>query len=97
MMQPEYYKTYIMQAGNIAVRTDTAEDADYTARPLMDVATKFLETAEFRPQNDQYSTVSTSIQQMVESVVSGTSPEDAMTQYATSVARAVGEDNVVEQ
>lgn len=97
MMQPEYYKTYIMQAGNIAVRTDTAEDEDYASRHLMDVATEFLETAEFRPQNDQYSTVSTSIQQMVESVVSGTSPEDAMNQYATSVARAVGEENVVEQ
>ena len=34
---------------------------------------------------------------MVESVVSGTSPEDAMTQYATDVARAVGDDNVTEK
>ena len=57
----------------------------------------FLESADFRPQNDKYSTVTTSIQTMVESVVSGTSPEDAMTQYATDVARAVGDDNVTEK
>lgn len=97
MMQPDIYQQYIMQAGNICTRTDTAETEEYSSQPLFDIATEFLETAEFRPQNDQYSTVSTSIQQMVESVVSGTSPEDAMTQYATSVARAVGEENVVEQ
>lgn len=97
MMKPDIYQKYIMQAGNICTRTDTAETEEYSSQPLFDIATEFLETAEFRPQNDQYSTVSTSIQQMVESVVSGTSPEDAMAQYATSVARAVGEENVVEQ
>ena len=97
MMQPDIYLKYILQAGNICTRTDTAEEEEYKSQPLFETATEFLETAEFRPQNDQYSTVSTSIQQMVESVVSGTSPEDAMNQYATSVARAVGEDNVVEQ
>lgn len=96
MMKPEIYKTYIMQAGNIAVRTDTAEDADYAAQPFFKTATDFLVTADFRPQNDQYSTVSTSIQKMVESVVSGTSPEDAMAQYATDVARDVGDENVAQ-
>ena len=96
MMSPEYYKTYILQSGNIAVRTDTAEDPDYASQPLFDIATAFLETADFRPQNDQYSTVSTSIQKMVESVVSGTSPEDAMAQYATDVARDVGDENVAQ-
>ena len=97
MMQPDIYLDYILQAGNCCVRTDTAQEEEYTAQPFMATATEFLETADFRPQNDQYSTVSTSIQQMVESVVSGTSPEDAMTQYGTSVARAVGEENTVEQ
>lgn len=97
MMQPEYYQEYIMQAGNLCTRTDTAENEEYLSRHLMGTFTEFLETADFRPQNDQYSTVSTCIQQMVEAVVSGTSPDDAMAQYATSVARAVGDDNVTEQ
>ncbi|NCB91635.1 MAG: extracellular solute-binding protein [Clostridia bacterium] len=96
VMSPEFYLQYIMQAGNIAVRTDTAEEAEYTAQPLFGIATQFLETADFRPQNDQYSTVSTSIQKMVESVVSGTSPEDAMKQYGTDVARDVGDENVAQ-
>ena len=78
-------------------KPSSAETEEYSSQPLFDIATEFLETAEFRPQNDQYSTVSTCIQQMVEAVVSGTSPDDAMAQYATSVARAVGDDNVTEQ
>ena len=37
------------------------------------------------------------IQTMVEAVVSGSTPEDAMNQYAMDVARVVGDDNVVEK
>lgn len=93
---PEY-KTYIMQAGNTSVRTDIAEDEDYASQPFMAQAAEFLDVAAFRPQNDQYSTVSTSIQQMVEAVASGDTPENAMKQYATSVANAVGEENTTKQ
>lgn len=91
------YKTYIMQAGNTSVRTDIAEDEDYASQPFMTQAAEFLDVAAFRPQNDQYSTVSTSIQQMVEAVASGDTPENAMKQYATSVANAVGEENTTKQ
>ena len=91
------YKTYIMQAGNTSVRTDIAEDEDYASQPFMAQAAEFLDVAAFRPQNDQYSTVSTSIQQMVEAVASGDTPENAMKQYATSVANAVGEENTTKQ
>lgn len=94
LMNPDNYLQGILDQGNICTRTDIAENADYSAQPFFQQATEFLETADFRPQNDQYSTVSTSIQKMVESVVSGTSPEDAMKQYGTDVARDVGDDNV---
>lgn len=97
MMSPEIYLESILNQGNICTRTDTAEEEEYIAQPFFETATKFLETADFRPQNDQYSTVSTSIQAMVESVVSGTSPADAMNQYHTEVARVVGEDNTVQK
>ena len=56
----------------------------------MTQAAEFLDVAAFRPQNDPYSTVSTSIQQMVEAVASGDTPENAMKQYATSVANIEG-------
>ena len=97
MMSPEVYLKTILDQGNICTRTDVAEEADYVAQPFFEKATSFLDTAYFRPQNDQYSSVSTYIQSMVESVVSGTSVEDAMKQYNTDVSRTVSEDNVAEQ
>lgn len=97
MMSPEVYLQAILDQGNICTRTDTAEESEYVAQPFFATATKFLETADFRPQNDQYSSVSTCIQSMVESVVSGTKIEDAMRQYNTDVVRTVGEENVVQK
>lgn len=97
LMSYDCYKAYILQAGSVCTRTDIAEDEDYAAQPFMDIAAGFLEGAAFRPQNDQYSTVSTSIQQMVEAVVSGDSVDNAVAQYATSVANSVGEENTVKQ
>lgn len=97
LMDPSVYTKSIIAMGNIATRTDTAKDETYITAPFKGIATDFLASAEFRPQNDQYSSVSTHIQSMVEAVVSGTSPEAAMAQYATDVARTVGDDNVVEK
>lgn len=97
LMDPSVYTKAVIAQGNIATRTDVATDAEYSSAPFKQIATDFLASADFRPQNDQYSSVSTSIQSMVEAVVSGTSPEAAMAQYATDVARTVGDDNVVEK
>lgn len=97
LMDPSVYTKAVIAQGNIATRSDVATDAEYSAKPFKQISTEFLETAEFRPQNDQYSTVTTSIQSMVEAVVSGTSPEDAIAQYATEVKRAVGDENTVEK
>lgn len=94
LMKPENYLPGILAQGNLCTRTDVAEMEEYAAEPFLKTATDFLNTADFRPQNDQYSTVSTSIPQMVEAVVSGTSPEDAMKQYGVEVVRNVGEENV---
>ena len=97
LMDPSVYTKAVIAQGNIATRTDVAKDPEYAAKPFKQISTDFLATAEFRPQNDQYSTVSTSIQSMVEAVVSGTSPEDAIAQYGTEVKRAVGDDETVEK
>lgn len=97
-MQPEVYTDGIILNGSIATRTDAAQDEKYTSDVALSRATELLEgDAYFRPQNEQYSVVTTSIQTMVESVVSGSTPEEAMSQYAMDVARVVGDDNVVEK
>lgn len=98
LMDPEKaYTKAILEMGNICTRTDVAGMDEYAAQPFFEIATQFLETADFRPQNDQYSSVSTSIQTMVESVVTGTGIDDAMAQYAADVTRVVGDDAVIEK
>ena len=95
LMDLEVYTDAIISLGSIATRSDIATDAAYTDQPFMQTATDFLKSAAFRPKNDQYSAVSTHIQTMVESVVSGTSPADAMATYGVDVTRTVGDDEVV--
>ena len=98
LMDPQSsYLDAILAQGNICTRTDVTTMDKYKSQPFFDTATKFLETADFRPQNDQYSSVSTCIQTMVESVVSGTSIDAALTQYASDVERTVGNDKVIQQ
>jgi len=96
-MSYDVYLDAIISQGNIATRTDIASDETYSSQPFMEKCTSFLSGAFYRPRNSQYSTVTTHIQTMVESVVSGTSPEDAMAQYKADVTNSVGEENVVEK
>lgn len=96
LMDPEGgYLDSIIAQGNICTRTDILDVPQYANQPYFRLATKLLETAAFRPQNDQYPSVSTCIQTMVESVVSGTSIQDAIDQYGKDVTRIVGASNVV--
>ncbi len=96
-MSYDVYLDTIIAQGNIATRTDIAKDASYSSQPFMETCTGFLSGAFYRPRNSQYTTVTTHIQTMVESVVSGTSPEDAMAQYQSDVTNSVGAENVVEK
>lgn len=97
MMSVEQYVPAVMNMGSIATRQDVATDPVYAEQPFMTTATEFLVSADFRPKDDKYPVVSTHIQTMVESVVSGTSPADAMAQYELDVTGAVGADNVVKK
>jgi multiple sugar transport system substrate-binding protein len=74
-----------------------AKDPEYTKMPFNEIATEYLQNAEFRPAQDKYPEVSTQIQTMVESVTTGTSPEDALKKYAQDVTRIAGEENVTEK
>lgn len=87
----------VMSSGNITVRADVAKDPEYTKMPFNEIATEYLQNAEFRPAQEKYPEVSTQIQTMVESVATGTSPADAMNKYAQDVTRIVGADHIVEK
>ncbi len=82
--------------GTLTTRTDVAQDSAYTSIPFNGIASKFLETAQFRPADSNYPKVSTAIQTMVESVVTSTkTPEQAMATYASDVKQIVGTDHTV--
>jgi multiple sugar transport system substrate-binding protein len=95
LMDPTVYVDALVAMGSIGTRTDIVENVKYSTMPFIQTATEYLKVASFRPKDSKYSAVSSHIQTMVESVVSGTSPEDAMATYAVDVTRTVGEDNVI--
>ncbi|MBP1894222.1 ABC-type glycerol-3-phosphate transport system substrate-binding protein [Paenibacillus lactis] len=96
-LNKENTQKLVMSSGNITVRADVAKDPEYTKMPFNEIATEYLQNAEFRPAQEKYPEVSTQIQTMVESVATGTSPADAMNKYAQDVTRIVGAEKVVEK
>jgi multiple sugar transport system substrate-binding protein len=63
---------------------------------LTETAKTLLPITTARPNDANYNKVSTEIQRMTESVVSGEmSPEDAMAQYKAAIVAIVGEENTV--
>jgi multiple sugar transport system substrate-binding protein len=95
LMDPEVYVNAVISLGSIGTRTDIVDNEKYSTLPFIQTATDYLKVASFRPKDSRYSAVSSHIQTMVESVVSGTSPADAMATYGVDVTRTVGEDNVI--
>ena len=95
LMEPAVYEEAIVALGSIGTRADMVANQKYAAMPFIQTATEYLKVASFRPKDSKYAAVSAHIQTMVESVVSGTNPVDAMATYGVDVARTVGEDNVI--
>ncbi|UNK17180.1 ABC transporter substrate-binding protein [Paenibacillus sp. N3/727] len=96
-LNKENTQKLVIASGNITVRADVAKDPEYTKMPFNEIATEYLQNAEFRPAQEKYPEVSTQIQTMVESVATGTSPSDAMNKYAQDVTRIAGGDHVMEK
>ncbi|MBE5966191.1 MAG: extracellular solute-binding protein [Lachnospiraceae bacterium] len=95
LMEPDIYVDALIAMGSIGTRADIADNKKYVSMPFIQTATEYLEAAYFRPKDSKYPAVSSHIQAMVEAVVSGTSPADAMATYGVDVTRTVGEDNVI--
>lgn len=81
-------------SGFLTVRKDVAADESYLSIPFNKQATEMLKNAIFRPAVDKYSSVTTEIQIMVESVVTGKTVDEAITKYGQDVTRIVGSDKV---
>lgn len=96
-LNKENTQNLVTKSGSLTVRADVAKDPGYTELPFNELATDYLQNADFRPSHDKYPEVSTQIQTMVESVATGTSPADAMNKYALDVTRIVGKDHVTEK
>lgn len=94
----EHQLDYVLQTGDMTVRSDVAESEDYLNQEISNYeeASEILEYTHFRPTADDYATISTHIQEVVEGVASGTfTPEEAAQQYQEGLVRIVGEDNVI--
>ncbi|MBU9747098.1 extracellular solute-binding protein [Lachnospiraceae bacterium ASD3451] len=95
MDNKEQVVTYMMECGQLPTIdvSDAANYGDLSSRPFMQEATELLQNAQYRPHNEKYSEVSTFLSQMVNSVVCGNDPAEALENYSQSVISIVGEEN----
>lgn len=94
-MTPENALTYHQEAGQIAVRSDVAEDQEYLDyNPSFEFFSSLVEYTHFRPATPDYSQISSNIPVATESVITGqASPEDAQSTYDEALIGIVGEEN----
>ncbi|AXK47173.1 extracellular solute-binding protein [Brachybacterium saurashtrense] len=88
---------YAIADNHITVRADVAEDEEYLGySPAVEYFTDLLETAYYRPALPAYPEVSSAIQEAMEAVMTGTSPEAAAAAYDATVTEIVGPEHVQE-
>ena len=82
----------------IAVRTDVAEDPEYTeTNPTTEFFTDLVDVTNFRPATSDYPKVSNEIMVAMESVMTGQqTPEEAAAVYDEAVTGIVGEENTTQ-
>jgi len=82
----------------IAVRTDVAEDPEYTkTNPTTEFFTDLVDVTNFRPATSDYPKVSNEIMVAMEAVMTGQqTPEEAAAAYDEAVAGIVGDENTVQ-
>jgi multiple sugar transport system substrate-binding protein len=88
---------YAIADNHITVREDVAADERYLGySPAVEYFTDQLENAYYRPALPAYPEVSSAIQEAMEAVMTGSTPEDAAAAYDATVLDIVGEDDVQE-
>jgi multiple sugar transport system substrate-binding protein len=82
------------ESAQITARNDVNAEV-LTGDPLLSfIAEEVLPVTHFRPSLEVYPQVSVALQEAVESVVTGTSPEDAAAEYQAALEEIVGADAV---
>ncbi|WP_454852033.1 extracellular solute-binding protein [Promicromonospora soli] len=85
-------------ASQIAVRTDVAEDPEYTkTNPTTEFFTDLVDVTHFRPATSDYPKVSNEIMVAMEAVMTGQqTPEEAAAAYDEAVTGIVGDENTTQ-
>lgn len=94
----EHQLAYVLQTGDMTVRTDVAESEGYLNQDISNYeqANEILQYTNFRPTADDYATISTHIQEVVEALASGAiTPDEAVQQYTDGLIRIVGEESII--
>lgn len=97
LVSTETLVNYAIADNHITVREDVAADERYQGySPAVEYFTSILETAYYRPALPAYPEVSSAIQEAMEAVMTGASPESAAAAYDATVTDIVGPENVQE-
>lgn len=97
LVSTETLVNYAIADNHVTVREDVGTDERYLGySPAVEYFTDLLETAYYRPALPAYPEVSSAIQEAMEAVMTGSTPEAAAAAYDATVTDIVGEDNVQE-
>jgi len=84
---------YDVHINNIAPRKDELTVASYKNMPLSSFFTQMLNFTQYRPAFPEYPKVSNVIDEAMQNVMSGMSPQDALNTYSRKVTAIVGASN----
>lgn len=82
---------------HLATREDVGSSEEHKAIGVNGEAGRFLPYGFYRPAKEEYPTVSTEIQVLVESIMTGSTPENAMKTFSKNVTEIVGEDKIIKK
>ncbi|WAP50786.1 extracellular solute-binding protein [Arthrobacter sp. ATA002] len=88
--------SYNVNASQVPVRSDVAEDPEFTeSSPVSGFFSDLVEVTNYRPTTSDYAEISGNIQQAMEAVMTGEqSVDEAAAAYDEAVTSLVGEENV---
>ncbi|MEE1651199.1 extracellular solute-binding protein [Brachybacterium sp. J144] len=98
LVSTETLVDYAIADNHITVREDVAAVEEYLSySPAVEYFTALLETSYYRPALPAYPEVSSAIQEAMEAVLTGATPEAAQAAYDATVRDIVGAENVQEE
>lgn len=97
ILSPDVLAERYSESAQITARDDTNASILSNDPMLTYVASEVLPVTHYRPGLAEYPAVSVALQEAVEAVVTGTSPEDAAADFEAALADIVGADNITQE